>query len=333
MRAWQYTSTAGGLEKNLVLSDSAHTPFFLFDNEILVALAETSLNPADFKVPEVGALSLPRIPVAATPGMDFAGEIVAIGRKVDWFRIGERVYGRVESGGTLAEFVVVRPKDLCISMPPTLFPHDAATLGTAGLTAWQTIVPNVKPGDRVFIHGGSGGTGTFQIQIARSLGCHVVTSCSSSKAGTCKNLGADETVDYTTTDVAKKLSEEGQVYSLVVDNVGFPADLYKASNAFLTPTGKFVQVGGTVSWADAKSVASRLLVPGFLGGGSRKFELFSIKTSKGVEDLRALAKWINEGKVKPVIDETFEFDDAPKAIEKLKSGHATGKIVVHIGKA
>lgn len=194
----------------------------------------------------------------------------------------------------------------------------------------ESIAPNVKSGDKVFINGGSGGTGTFGIQVAKALGCHVTVTCSPSKADLCRSLGADDIIDYTSTDVSATLKAKGQVFSLVVDNAGLPANLYKAADDFLLPEGKFVQVGGPLNFSAIKTVTSRLLVPSFLGGGKRKYEMYNIKS--GTQDLKQLGQWVAEKKIKVVVEETYELEDLPKAFEKLKTGRNAGKLVVHVGK-
>lgn len=194
----------------------------------------------------------------------------------------------------------------------------------------DAIAPNVKPGDKIFINGGSGGTGTFGIQIAKALGCHVTVTCSPAKADLCRSLGADDLIDYTSTDVCQTLRTKGQVFTLVVDNAGTPESLYKAADDFLLPTGKFVQIGGPLNLNSAKMVTSRLLLPSFLGVGKRKYEMYNIKHAP--EDLKQLAKWVAEKKVKVVLEETYELEDLPKAFEKLRKGRNAGKLVVHVGK-
>jgi NADPH:quinone reductase-like Zn-dependent oxidoreductase len=158
----------------------------------------------------------------------------------------------------------------------------------------------------------------------------VTVTCSPAKADLCRSLGADEIIDYTSIDVCQALKAKGQVFSLVVDNVGSPEGLYKAADDYLLPHGKFVQVGAPVSLNAAKSVMTRMLVPSFLGGGKRKYEIYNIK--HGSEDLKQLGQWIAEKKVRVVIEEKFEMQDLPKAFEKLKTGKNAGKLVIHIGK-
>merc|ERR1711964_867342 len=139
------------------------------------------------------------------------------------FKVGDRVFGRLEPGqfGSLGEFVVAA-YDACAVLPDGLDEDLAAGVGTAGLTAYQTIVPNVKEGDRVFINGGSGSVGTFGIQIAKAVGCHISVSCSTGKIEACKLSGADEVIDYTKEDVTQRLVDVGLVYSLVVIMSGHP---------------------------------------------------------------------------------------------------------------
>ncbi|KAH8883582.1 NAD(P)-binding protein [Thozetella sp. PMI_491] len=333
MRAWQYDGVAGGLEKNLVLRDGLAAPELsprLGDAEIVVQVLSVGLNPADFKVPEIGLIARAVISLPATPALDFCGRVARLGRIVDSFSVGELVFGKLDLGsaGALSEFVVVKGSS-CISLPASVSPDQGAAVPTAGMTAQQVIQSRVKAGDKVFINGGSGGVGTLAIQVAKALGCHVTVSCSTSKVALCKELGADEIIDYTTTNVTERLKQAGQVFTLVLDNVGLsPPDLYKASEAYLVPSGKFVQIGGGMDWENVKSMSSKMLVPSFLGGGRRKFEFFTVKTSK--ESLAQLAKWMAEGKLKAHIEEVFPFEDAPKAFEKLRTGKCAGKIIVHV---
>ncbi|KAI0134303.1 hypothetical protein BJ170DRAFT_699874 [Xylariales sp. AK1849] len=330
MRAWVYSSASGGLEHAIKLSDTTQQP--LQKNEILVRVHSMSPNPADHKIPELGLISRAMIGSPATPGMDFAGTVEATGGLIDTFRVGEKVFGKVgaQQHGTLGEFVHAKFEGTA-SLPEGVNLEEASCVGTAGMTAYQTIAPNVKEGDKVFINGGSGGTGTFGIQIAKALGCHVTTSCSGKNVELCKDLGADEVIDYTKENVSEVLKSKGLVYKLVVDNVGSsPPDLYKVADQYLLPEGKFVQIGGGMSAADMAAMTSRMLLPSFLGGGKRKWE-FLVEKNKH-DDLVQIGKWMKDGKVKSVIDETFEFEDAPKAIEKLKLGRTRGNLVVRVSK-
>ncbi|KAK3688747.1 hypothetical protein B0T22DRAFT_375860 [Podospora appendiculata] len=334
MKAWQYTTATGGLEKNLKLTTLPLPTLSPVHSaaEVLIQVLSAALNPADYKLPELGLVSHAIIRTPAVPGMDFCGRVVKATSTVDSLRIGELVFGRIDASqhGTLAEYIAA-PARMCTPLPTGVDPDIGATLGVAGLTAYKVIAPHVKPGDKVFINGGSGGTGTFGIQIAKALGCQVTVSCSTGKVALCRSLGADEVIDYTTTDVEQALKEGGLAFALCVDNVGSPAGLYKAADAFLLPGAKFVQVGVAMGWASAKTLVSRWITPAVLGGGKRPYELFSLRGQMQAEQ-EQLAKWVAEGKVKPVVEQVFAFGEAPQAFEKLKGGRCAGKVVVRVVK-
>ncbi|KAF1972667.1 NAD(P)-binding protein [Bimuria novae-zelandiae CBS 107.79] len=330
MSAWQYTSTASGLEKNLYLPATGVPKPSVTATQLLVEVYAAALNPADYKVPEL----LPTIPVLTspgTPGQDFCGRVCETGAQASGYRVGELVFG--VGKGSLAQYVAVE-KDAVARVPEGLegSVDEMAGVGVAGVTAFQSIVPNVQEGrgDRVFINGGSGGTGIFGLQIAKAMGCHVTTSCSGANAELCKSLGADEVLDYTAGDVVEALKEKGGTFDLVVDNVGSPRNLYKECHHFVKEEGRIVQVGAEMGVGAAVQLARNMLLPGMFGGGRRKFQFVVLKTRH--EELARLAKWIEEGKVKPVVDSVWEFYDAPKAFERLKTHRAKGKVVVHVKK-
>lgn len=345
MRAWQYASIPSvGLDKALHLNDMATppAPVALTPDAVLVRVHYMSVNPADYKVAELRLLALALVSLPASPGMDYSGRVVAAGTNMAAkYRPGDPVFGRVEPSkfGTMAKYVIAKNAEAIAHIPAEMGDEEAAlrdfaAVGTCGLTALQTIKPYVKQGsgsdDKVLINGGSGGTGTYGIQMAKALGCHVTVTCSGRNADLCKSLGADEVIDYTQQNVSEVLSAKGKIFALVVDNVGFsPAgqqDLYTAANKFLADEGCFVQVGGGTSKEMIKATFKRALVPGLLGGGKRKWTM--ALTAQSYEDLETIAGWMKEGKVKSVIDEVVDFQRAPEAYTKLKTGRTKGKIVV-----
>ncbi|EXJ89501.1 hypothetical protein A1O3_02568 [Capronia epimyces CBS 606.96] len=342
MRAWQYTQTHGGLERNLTLNTAAalppHDAKTLGQDRVLVQILATSLNPVDYKFAELPVVGRLMIKKPASPGLDFAGRVAAPGGGE--LATSTLVFGRLDAPGqfgTLAEYTVARKQALAV-LPEGVSAQDAACVGTAGLTAYQCIIPNVTRGQgtRVFINGGSGGTGVWGIQIAKAVGCYVVTSCSGRNVELCKSLGADEVLDYTSEDIVEVLrkkalstSEANQGrFDLIVDNVGSHDTLYQHCHEFTTPEAKYVQVGMEVSWQAVLKLVSRSVWPGFLGGGKRRYQFLAV--SGDATQLEEIGKWMHEGKVKAVSDEVFRMDDAPKAFEKLKTNHARGKIVVAV---
>lgn len=335
MRAWQYSSIATTIENAIKLKELSLPlpPSGLGGDSILVKVYAASLNPADYKFPELpGFIARRIIPVPATPLVDFSGTVAAVGAQVSNFRVGQRVFGRMAptSWGALGEYVAVSSKDaIVVELPERVSFEAGSGLGVAAQTSYQCIAPYVQAGDKVFVNGGSGGTGVFGIQIAKALGCHVTTSCSGRNADFCRSLGADEVIDYTKDDVSAVLRSKGPVFSLVFDTIGSsPADLYTAADAYLKPTGRFMQIGAAMSLAGIRSVMRRLLLPSILGGGKRKIKLATTKNTPGELDL--LVRWVAEGKVKVPLDEVFPFDKAPDAFAKLRTGRARGKIVVKI---
>ena len=177
MKAWVYDGVTGGMEKNLKINDAAAQPT-LGDDEILVEVHAMALNPVDYKVTESARLTA--LGLKCIPGADFCGKVTKTGSKVDSIRIGEWVFGAkvgAVSNGTLCQYVSVA-QNMLTSLPEGVEVDDAATVGIVGLTEMQAIKPHVKPGDKIFINGGSGGTGVYGIQIAKALGCHVTTTCS-----------------------------------------------------------------------------------------------------------------------------------------------------------
>lgn len=344
MQAWQSPGVTTTLEASLALNPAAPapTPQDLRPNELLLEVLAAGLNPADYKPAELGLLSkLAFRGPPYVPGMDFAARVVAAHPSVADAALAERgalVFGALSNqprprfGGTLGRYVVV-PATHCARVPAGVRADKAAGAGVAGLSALGAMAGGaVREGSKVFVNGGSGGVGTFAIQMAKALGAaHVTATCSAGNVELCRGLGADEVLDYRSVDVVEELKSGGRVFDIVVDNVGDPAQkLYESAGSFLKEGGSYVQIGAGMSFAGARSIASRVLLPKFLGGGERKFRVFLLKVE--AENLKRIGEWMKEGKVKTVIDQTFEFDEVPKAFEKLRQGRTRGKIVVHVGK-
>ncbi|KAL8706796.1 MAG: hypothetical protein Q9201_000222 [Fulgogasparrea decipioides] len=329
MRAWQYTRTNGGLENNLQLNDSAPLPTPKPDQHLVQVIA-AALNPVDYKLAEFPGLARFVISKPATPGLDFAGAIVkpASGSAL---KPGQRVFGvsgtTPLAGGALREYSFTRTTNVA-PLPDNVDLVDAATVGIAALTAYQSIIPHVKKGDKIFINGGSGGTGVFGIQFAKSVGCNVTTTCSTPNVELCKNLGADKVVDYKKESVVEALLASGHQFDHVVDNVGYQRDVIWRCHEFMQPKAKFVVVGGEVSLASLMDTLKRALLPRLLGG--IKGNVVGFWPQSKTEDLQQIGEWMSVGKVKAVIDQKFSFEQAPQAFEKLKTGRAKGKVVVDV---
>lgn len=334
MRAWQFTSVRTTLAESLTLNEAATRPnvLTLAKDQILVEVIAAAINPVEYKLPETPVLGKLMVDTPSTPGLDFCGRVVGKHSSNDKFSEGQLVFGGLTIGtkfpkcGTLGQITVASSLE-CAPLPDGIDVADAAAVGTAAMTALQSLPPDiVKPGSKVFINGGSGGVGTYTIQFARALGAEVTATSSTSNLDLCRRLGASEVIDYKTADVLTELGRMGQVFDVAIDNVGGANNLYEQSHRFLKPAGVFMQVGMQGS---PLSMLRRSHMPGWLGGGKRQYRMVKLKNIR--EDYERIGAWMLEGKVKPVIDEKFGFEDAPKAYEKLRLGRTKGKIVVQVG--
>lgn len=222
MRAWMYSSP-GPIESTLGLIEDAPKPASPGKDQVLVSVTACALNPADYKVSELGFIARALVSFPKTVGMDLCGRVISVGSDVEDIKPGNQVLGRANpmaKFGTMSEQIVLERKHIAVIEDDDFDFAQAAGLPTAALTAYQTIAPYVKPGDKIFVNGGSGGVGTLDIQVAKILGCHVTVSCSTAKVALCEDLGADEVIDYKITDVVQTLRKKGRQFSLIVDNVG-----------------------------------------------------------------------------------------------------------------
>ncbi|EME45023.1 hypothetical protein DOTSEDRAFT_52416 [Dothistroma septosporum NZE10] len=329
MRASQWTTNANGIERDMKLNKEAPLPktaTSLPAGHTLVKVVYSAVNPFDYKVAETPVIGQYVLAKPSIPGLDFAGTVVDTKRSD--LKVGDCVFGRTDPPvfGCLADYVVAKEQGV-FAVPEGVSLRDASTAGIAALAAFQSITPFVRPGDEVFINGGSGGAGHFGIQFAKAAGCRVTTTCSSPNVTFCRNLGADEVIDYTEVDLIHHLKQCGKQYHLIVDNVFSNRNLYWQCRHYLKPEGTFATPGDTKP-AALKDIGLALVLPSWLGGGQRSFAF--IRNQPNQKDFEQIAKWMQQGKVKPFIQEEFSLDDAHKAYEKLKSGRTRGKIVVQV---
>ncbi|KAF5597907.1 zinc alcohol dehydrogenase [Fusarium pseudocircinatum] len=330
MRAAQWRSIKGGIDKNLTLITDAKLPknaSSLPKGQSLVKVAYASVNHLDYKVAEMPLTNL-MFSKPVTPGLDFSGTIVST--TLDEFQSGQKVFGKTElpMGGTVAEYVVVGSKGIA-ALPDGVELRDAACIGICGTTALQCVSSFVKAGDKVFINGGSGGVGVFAIQVAKALGCsHVTATCSTTNAEFCRSLGADETIDYKSEDPIELLKKKEDKFDFILDTVFNDPDLYWQSHRYLKPEGQYVCVGLPPRFQIFKALLIISLLPRWLGGGKRKFKYHSVTANR--KEFGQVADWMKDGKVKAVIEEEFGLEDAARAYARLKEGRTRGKLVVRV---
>lgn len=334
MKAWQYVSPGGTIASHIQLTSSAPKPlaYSLKGGSILVKVAAASINPADYKVPQMGFVSRVALSYPKTLAMDGAGIVEAAGPDAHDVNVGDHVTFHVDprdsAAGSLSEYIIVKREGYAVVSKATDLVQ-AASLGTAALTAYQTIKPHVKPGDSIFINGGAGGVGTFGIQMAKILGCYVAVTCSAPKAKLCEALGADEVIDYRTQDVVETLKSSGRKYALVVDFIAnSPANLWASASEFLGDGGLYILGSVDANYSGLSNAGKALFWPGFLGGSKHRVQTYLTYYAK--DDMVQIAQWLDEGKLRGVIDKEYDFKDVVEAFEHLKTGRATGKIVIRV---
>jgi len=330
MRAWQYTSNSGPLEDRIKLNSNLPVPH-PEPSQHLVRTSIVAVNPVDYKPAEVYFISRFAIPKPATPGIDFAGHIV-IPAEGSSLKEGQAVWGVTGkspfAGDALKEYIVPDAK-FTLALPDGVHLADAATIGVAGQIAYGAIVPKVRAGQNVFINGGSGGVGAFAIQIAKILGCHVTTACSTANVDFCQQLGADVVLDYKKGSVADALKLSGCIYDHIVDNVCDSPAIYFACKHFTRPDAEYVMIGWRPEISYLMMITRMSLRPSWLGGGKRKFSGF-FQAPHSREALEQIGDWMREGKIKAVIDSTFPFENAVEGFERSKTLRARGKILVEM---
>jgi len=239
--------------------------------------------------------------------------VVEVGKDVNSVKLGDSVLARPnqEDAGAIAEYASIKETELAIK-PASLSHEHAASVPLAGLTAWQALITkgNLKKGEKVLIHAGSGGVGTYAIQIAKHVGAYVATTTSTKNAELVKSLGADLVIDYKT----QKFEEELKDYDLVFDMLGGESIL--DSFKVLKKGGMVVSIKGH----DEQDLASKYGV---------RFEAFFMSPDGSM--LAELLALINDGQVKPVVDSVFPLAQITDAYDRLDTGRTVGKIVVAIG--
>jgi NADPH:quinone reductase-like Zn-dependent oxidoreductase len=289
--------------------------------EALVKVEAASINAADWRSmrgkPLFSRLTLGLLrPKHRSLGVDVAGRIESGGGGVTGLEPGSEVYANLldHGYGGFAEYVSV-PVGALASKPASLSYTEAAAVPMAGVTALQGLRHHgqLRSGQNVLINGGSGGVGTFAVQIAKSFGVDLTVVTSTANLELVRSLGADDVVDYTTTDFV----QSGRRYDLILDTVG---------NRSVTDLRRALADGGKAAVTGFSSM-SNLLSTSLRGGK----DVSQVTAHVGTDDLQELGALADEGKLRPVIDRSYGFAEVPKAIGYLEDGHARGKVVVDMG--
>jgi len=308
----------------------------LRDNDVLVEIHAAGVNLIDSKLRDGEfKLIVPYRPPFIL-GHDVAGIVVRAGSKVRKFKPGDEVYARPRDGriGTFAQSIAIDEADVALK-PKNLSMEEAASIPLVGLTAWQVLVETagLKKGQKVFIQAGSGGVGTFAIQLAKHLGATVATTAGAASTDLVKGLGADIVIDYKKDDFEKIL----QGYDVVLNSQD--AKTLEKSLHVLKPGGKLISISGPPDPAFASKQGLNVVLKLILRLLSRGIRSKARRAGVGYsflfmwaqgEQLSKITSLIESGIIRPVIDRTFPFEQTNEALAYVEAGRAKGKVVVKV---
>jgi len=284
----------------------------LQDDSVLIEVHAASLNPIDNilragYMRQMMELNLPHV-----TGYDVSGTVIEVGKTVRKVKVGDAVFARQnqQDAGAVAEIARIQESDLALK-PANVSHEHAASAPLAGLTAWQALVTKgkIKAGDKVLIHAGSGGVGTYAIQLAKHFGATVATTTSGKNAALVTSLGADVVIDYTKQNFEDVLAD----YDLVVDTMG--GDILARSFKVLKKGGTLVSIKGQ----DTDGLAAKYGVT---------FEWFFMSPDGAM--LAELGALISDGTVRPIIDSVYPMAKVQDACDRLATGRAVGKVIVTV---
>lgn len=308
----------------------------LREDEVLVEVHAAGVNLLDSKIRNGEfKMILPYRPPFIL-GHDVAGVVVRVGAKVRQFKSGDEVYARPDDFriGAFAEYIAVKEDSLAIK-PSALTMEETASIPLVGLTAWQALIEraHLKQGQKVFIQAGSGGVGTFAIQLAKYLGATVATTTSAANVELVKSLGADVVIDYKKDDFEIILRD----YDVVLNSQD--AKTLAKSLRVLKGGGKLISISGPPDPAFGEEIKApwfvrvimRLLSFGIRREARRRNVSFSFLFMKasGMQ-LREIARLIDSGVIRPVVDRVFPFESTNEAMAYVESGRAKGKVVIKV---
>lgn len=308
----------------------------LREDDVLVQIHAAGVNPLDSKIRsgEFKFILPYRLPFIL--GNEVAGVVVRVGSRVQRFKPGDEVYARPDKDriGSFAEFIAMNENDVAIK-PKDLTMEEAASIPLVGLTAWQALIEkaNLKKGQKVFIQAGSGGVGTFAIQLAKHLGATVATTTSTANIDLVKGLGADIVIDYKKDDFETVLHD----YDVVLNSQD--GKTLEKSLRVLKPGGKLISISGPPDPDFAKEIGSpwfmklivRLLSAGVRKRAKRHHVSYSFLFMRASgSQLSEIGRLIDAGIIRPVVDRVFPFESTNEALAYVETGRAKGKVVIKV---
>src|SRR5580765_7038274 len=306
------------------------------EDDVLIEIHAAGVNPLDSKIRDGAFKLLLPYGLPLILGNELAGVVIRTGSRVRRFKPGDEVYARPDKNriGTFAEFIAVSQDDLAIK-PKALTMEEAASIPLVGLTAWQALIEraSLKHGHKVLIHAGSGGVGTFAIQLAKHVGATVATTTSTANVDLVRSFGAGIVIDYKKEDFSHVLRD----YDVVLNSLD-KVTLEKSLRV-LRPGGQLISISGPPDAAFARSMGAswivRLIVPalsyGIRSQARRRqahYSFLFMRANGG--QLTDITSLIDAGTIRPVVDRVFHFASTKEAMAYVESGRAKGKVVVSL---
>ena len=284
--------------------------------ELLISVKSAGINPIDM-ASRAGDGAAQALELPFVLGWEVAGVVTQTGEATQGFSQGDRVFGMTrfpENGGGYAEFVTAKASDMA-HIPDNLGFADAASVPMKALTAWQALVEkgNIANNDRILIHGASGGVGQFAVQIARQMGAHVYGTCSPENADMVSALGCNTVIDYHETD----FSEVARDLDLVLETVGGEEHTLRSLDTLKT-NGKLIYLTGPMPDKVSMKAAEKQI----------KAEYMAVQPNGS--QLRALAEWLKDGRLKVRLGLTYNFDSIQEAHRELEKESVPGSVVLNI---
>jgi alcohol dehydrogenase len=308
----------------------------LREDDVLVQIHAAGVNQLDSKIRNGEFKVILRYRLPLILGHDVAGVVVRVGSRVRRFKPGDEVYARAADGriGAFAEFIALKEDDAAIK-PKALTMEEAASIPLVGLTAWQALIEraNLKRGQKVLIHAGSGGVGTFAIQLAKHVGATVATTTSTANVDLVRSLGADIAIDYKKEDFAHVVRD----YDVVLNSLD-KVTLEKSLRV-LKPGGQLISISGPPDAAFARSIGASwvlrmmmgVLSYGIRSKAKRRQAHYSFLFMRANGDqLSKITSLIDDGIIRPVVDRVFPFASTKEAMAYVEAGRAQGKVVVSL---
>jgi len=305
------------------------------EDEVLVEIHSASVNQLDNKMKSGEFKMMLPYKFPLILGHDVAGIVVEVGSKVTKFKVGDEIFSRLPDFqiGAFAEYIAIN-ENFVAPKPKNISMEEAASVPLVGLTVWQVFEKaKLKKGQKVFIQAGSGGVGTFAIQLAKHLGAFVATTTSAKNVQLVKDLGADLVIDYKTQDFENILKD----YDLVLNSQD--QKTLEKSIRILKPGGKVISISGPPDVDFAKKLGLNFFLKAIMFLLS--FQTKKLAKKQNVDysflfmeangnQLNEISKLIESGIIKPTVDKSFPFEQTNDALNYVDSGRAKGKVIIKI---